>query len=43
MENESVTFPEIEAAGVIPDTDQQFSLILTHRGDQIESITLDID
>lgn len=33
----------IEAGGTIQGTDQQFTFSLTHRGDQIESITLNID
>ncbi|MDZ7757758.1 hypothetical protein [Rhodohalobacter sp.] len=32
----------IEAEGTIPGTDQQFTFSLTHRGDQIERISLDI-
>jgi hypothetical protein len=33
----------IEASGTITGTDQQFSFSLTHRGDQIERVTLDLD
>jgi len=33
----------IEAIGTIPGTNQQFSFSITHRGDQIERITLEIE
>lgn len=33
----------IEAFGTIPGTDQEFTFSLTHRGDQIESILLNIE
>jgi hypothetical protein len=33
----------IEASGTIPGTGQQFTFVLTHRGDQIEKILLEIE
>lgn len=33
----------IEAGGTIPDTGQSFTFVLTHRGDQIESILLELE
>lgn len=33
----------IEATGTIPDTEQRFTFTLTHRGDQIESITWNME
>lgn len=40
MDNHEVI---IEAAGSIPETGQQFTFVLTHRGDQIEEVLLEIE